>query len=321
MYNDLTGDELLNYRSPQAAPTDFDDFWRDTLADARQHDINVEVGRIATPLDTIDVHDVSFRGFGGQPIKAWLRRPSARPEALPVIVEFVGYGGGRGLAEDALFWSSCGFAHFHMDTRGQGATWSVGATPDVGAVGPRIPGMMTAGISDPQDYYYRRLITDAVRAVDAVESLPGIDPTMIVVLGSSQGGGLALATAALSRKMAHLVSYVPFLCDIPRAIAITDSDPYKEIGRYLSVHRSEEAAALNTLRYFDGVNFAARATAPAHFSTSLMDDVCPPSTVMAAYNNYAGEKEIKLWTYNGHEGGGSDDNIRIAAVLRQKFGF
>jgi cephalosporin-C deacetylase len=45
------------------------------------------------------------------------------------------------------------------------------------------------------------------------------------------------------------------------------------------VHRAAEATAFATLSYFDGVNFAKRATAPAMFSVALMDQVCPPSTV------------------------------------------
>ena len=33
----------------------------------------------------------------------------------------------------------------------------------------------------------------------------------------------------------------------------------------------------------------------------MMDDVCPPSTVFAAYNTYAGPKDIRVWPYNVHE--------------------
>ena len=64
-------------------------------------------------------------------------------------------------------------------------------------------------------------------------------------------------------------------------------------------------AAFRTLSYFDGVNFAARAKAPALFSVALMDDICPPSTVYGAYNAYAGAtKTIESYTFNNHEGGG-----------------
>jgi cephalosporin-C deacetylase len=48
---------------------------------------------------------------------------------------------------------------------------------------------------------------------------------------------------------------------------------------------------------------ARRATAPALFSVGLMDPICPPSTVYAAYNAYAGPKEIRVYPFNEHEGG------------------
>ena len=34
-----------------------------------------------------------------------------------------------------------------------------------------------------------------------------------------------------------------------------------------------------------------------------MDEICPPSTVFAAYNHWRGPKEIRVWRYNHHEGG------------------
>jgi cephalosporin-C deacetylase len=74
------------------------------------------------------------------------------------------------------------------------------------------------------------------------------------------------------------------------------------------VHRDHVAAAFRTLSYLDGVTFARRATAPALFSVGLMDPICPPSTVYAAYNHYgdlAGRaaKEIEVYEFNEHEGG------------------
>ncbi|WP_257955964.1 acetylxylan esterase [Nocardioides sp. B-3] len=64
---------------------------------------------------------------------------------------------------------------------------------------------------------------------------------------------------------------------------------------------------------------AARADVPALFSVALMDDVCPPSTVYAAYNHYAGPKEIEVYTYNEHEGGGVARDELTIAWLRERF--
>ena len=71
--------------------------------------------------------------------------------------------------------------------------------------------------------------------------------------------------------------------------------------------------------YFDGMNFAARAKAPALFSVGLMDLICPPSTVYAAYNHYMGEKEIAVYDYNDHEGGGSDQALTTFRILARDF--
>ncbi len=216
-----------------------------------------------------------------------------------------------------LVWASMGYAHLVVDARGQGAQSSQGDTPDRHpAGGPQHPGFLTRGIDDPKQYYYRRLITDSVRAVDSILDHPAIDPTRIVVAGSSQGGGLALAVAGLSTDVAVLLCDVPFLSDIRRAIEITDQHPYAELVGYLRVRRSEAQSAFATLDYVDGVNFAVRATASALFSVGLMDEICPPSTVFAAFNHYCGSKRITVWRYNGHEGGGVQQTIERADLLR-----
>ncbi len=312
MFTDLTGQELEDYRSAQVEPEDFDGFWQRTLDEARQHPLALELTAIEHPLRALEVYDLRFSGYGGDRIAAWLRLPAEVDGPLPAIVEFVGYGGGRGLAVDSLFWASCGFAHVQMDTRGQGASWSVGVTPDRGSAAPRVPGMMTAGIEHPERYYYRRLITDAVRCLEAAGEVAAIDAARIAAYGISQGGGVALAATALSAIPRVLVAHVPFLCDFPRAVVITDADPYREVGRFLATHRD---MAGHTLSYFDGVNFARRGDATAYFTAALMDQICPPSTVFGAYQAYRGPKQIHVWDYNGHESGEMFDALRMADVL------
>jgi len=164
---------------------------------------------------------------------------------------------------------------------------------------------MTRGILDPATYYYRRVFTDAVRAVDAVRAHPGVDAERVLMSGGSQGGGIALAVAGLVPHLAGVVAEVPFLQHIRRATEITDEFPYKEVADFCKTHRDKVETVFRTLSYFDGVNFVARATAPALYSVALMDEVCPPETVYASYNHYLGPKEISVYPYNGHEGGGS----------------
>lgn len=108
---------------------------------------------------------------------------------------------------------------------------------------------------------------------------------------------------------------VPFLCDFQRATEITDSNPYQEIVQFCKIHRDKVDQVFNTLSYFDGVNFAARSQSTALFSVALMDLVCPPSTVFAAYNHFSGPKQIKIWPYNDHEGGETFQSIEKIKFL------
>ncbi|MER6470705.1 acetylxylan esterase [Streptomyces collinus] len=315
---DLPIDELRAYRSQSGAPEDFDAFWGKTLQEAREHELHVVFEPVESGLSTVRVYDVTFAGFGGHPVRGWLRLPAGAGEPLPLVVEFIGYGGGRGLAHEKLLWASTGRAHFVMDTRGQGSAWGGGGgtTDPVGAA-PAYPGFMTRGVDAPENYYYRRLFTDAVRAVEAARSHPLADPAHTVVIGESQGGGIAFAVGGLVRDLVAVAPDVPFLCDFPRAVTVTDRHPYREIGLFLKTHRGRAADVLRTLSYFDGVHFAARGRAPALFSAALEDQTCPPSTVFAAFNAWPHEdKAIEVYEFNDHEGGGPFQEERKLRWLR-----
>ncbi|MFF7066687.1 acetylxylan esterase [Streptomyces pseudovenezuelae] len=316
---DLPPAELEHYRPDVQEPPDFDEFWRDTLKEAAQQDVLVSMRPAESGLRLTETWDVTFRGFAGDPVRAWYSRPAGVREPLPAVVEYAGYGRGRGLPHERLTWVNAGYAHLLMDNRGQGDQYgNGGATPDPHASAPGGPGPAARGLPDPRAYHYRRLITDAVRAVTAVRALPEVDGGRVAAVGNSQGGGLALAVAGLVPDLAAVLVTAPFLCGIRRALELTDASPYGEISAYLSVHRDVEEAAYRTLAYVEGVSFARRAAAPAHFGTGLRDTVCPPSGAYAAFNRY-GEligvdprKEIHAYPYNGHEGG---DAVQVRRQL------
>jgi len=319
MLFDMPLDQLRTYLPTREEPPEFDAFWQRTLAEMQHIPLEATFELTDHGLHTLEAYDVSFNGYGGQPVKGWLLLPRHRSSKVSCVVEYIGYGGGRGLPTDWLVWSSAGYAHLVMDTRGQGSAWLPGDTPDpeIDGSNPHYPGFMTRGVLSPETYYYRRVIADAVRAVSVVRAYPGVDANRVAVTGASQGGGLALAVGGLAPEVSVVMPDVPFLCHYRRATEITDQAPYSEIANYCRIHRDKVDQVFETLTYYDGVNFAARAEAQALFSVGLMDETCPPSTVFAAYNHYAGPKAIKVYRYNQHDGGGTHHVAAKIAFLSE----
>jgi len=320
-FPDLIQPELGAYQSRVGMPDDFTAFWEGTIDEARATGGAVSIFRAETTLKTLEAFDVTFPGFGGHPIRGWLVLPANRSGRLPLVVQYLGYGGGRGFPHELLHWAASGYAYFRMDTRGQGSGWSMGATADPVGTTPSIPGMMTKGILERNDYYYRRVFTDGVRAIDMLVAQDFVDGDRIAVCGGSQGGGISLAVAGIDPRVKAVMADVPFLCDFPRAVQKAARDPYLEIVRFLAQHRDKKARVFETLRYFDGVNFARQARAAALFSVAVMDDICPPSTVYGAFNAYAGaDKSIEEYEFNNHEGGQAFQDRAQMLWLAERFG-
>ncbi|WP_426996837.1 acetylxylan esterase [Pseudarthrobacter sp. N5] len=329
---DLPLDQLRGYISAVTQPADFTEFWDSTIAEAREFPLNATFVPVENYLSVIDTFDVAFAGYGGDPIKGWLHLPVNRSAGtrLPVVVQYIGYSGGRGLVNQDTKWAQAGYAHFIMDTRGQGYGGLLGETadphPSAGEVA--YAGLMTRGAGSREDYYFRRVYVDAVRAVEAAQSHPDIDPARVIIAGVSQGGGITVAVAGLvAGRLDGVIAAlpdVPFLQDFPRSIDIAPRGPYPEIAAFLGRHRDSYEPMLAVLNYFDGVNLGSAATAPALFSVAQMDDICPPSTVFASFNAYGTgtgtgtqtAKDIEVYRFNNHEGGQEHHWIKQLQFLR-----
>lgn len=220
----------------------------------------------------VQAFDLTFSGFGGDPVRAWLVLPR-RPQGPPVggVVHLAGYSGGRGEVIDHLGWAGLGLAVLAMDSRGQGWT-SAGVTGDPhGTSGPAVPGLLTQGIESSETLYHRRLITDAVRAVATLQAHPAVDadrggapePARV-----GTGTGRGRAGRRRSRRGDRRAVPLPFPARSPghrQPIA------YGEIRRYLGTYRDRVDQIFATLDHVDGVDPAARGTCPALFSVALMD--------------------------------------------------
>jgi cephalosporin-C deacetylase len=297
---DLPLEQLRSYRTETPEPSGLDQWWAQRLADARALSKPPRVTRHEPDMyHPLEVYDVEFSGAGGDRIRAWYLRPAASVRAVPMIVKYIGYGGGRGMPTEHTLLPALGYAVFVMDSRGQGGRWTTGDPAGNGA-GPENSMVMTRGILSPEDYYFTRLFTDAVLAAETAASLQDVTAP-VAVSGGSQGGALALATAALlGDAVAVCHADVPFLCDIQRAITLAPHPPFTEVPEFLDQNVDLIPRALDTLRYVDCALLARRITAECLLSVGLMDVICPPSTVFAAYNEITAPKDIAVYPYSGH---------------------
>jgi len=309
--------EVLEKYLPALTKTpDFEAFWSETLSTYVLDNPIPLLTAITTPITELEIFDVTIPGYNQDPIKGWFITPKNLSDPRPLIVIYEGYGGGRGNYNEWLFWANCGFPTLVMDTRGQGGGHRRGDTPD-GAYprGSSSSGFMTMGIEAKENYYYRRVYSDAVAFVRAAKHLPNVDTTKIVTTGGSQGGAIALAAASLAPEVFATMPDVPFMCHIHRAIELTDSYPFQEIVNYCRIHRTDAEHALKTLTYFDCMNLVTMAKADALISLGMHDPICPPDTIFAMRNHYAGDVSTQIWEFNMHEGGSSDQNLLQAQWL------
>jgi cephalosporin-C deacetylase len=229
--------------------------------------------------------------FEGRRIRAWYTVPSGHPPARgwPAIMEVPGYGG---ILTLPLHLVQYGYATLSLYPRSQGESlqeWQI-------EHGTRL----IYHVTDRERYYYRGAYMDCVRGMDFLHSRAEIDTSRIGVWGSSQGGGLTLATAALDHRVSAAVAGVPWLCNFPVAAQITTS-PYVELHDYLQQHPEDRDRALATLAYFDQMTLAETIACPTLIASAITDDVHPLRTVMPVFEKIPALKSIVVYPDLEHE--------------------
>jgi hypothetical protein len=70
--------ELQRYRPDVTEPSDFVEFWRSEVDDARTHPIDAAFVPASTHLRHAEVFDVEFSGHGGDRIRGWFVHSKGR---------------------------------------------------------------------------------------------------------------------------------------------------------------------------------------------------------------------------------------------------
>lgn len=310
-YVDKRVSDLLQYRPDPTAPDDLDAFWERTLNEASRKPLHASREKTAGLSPYAAVYKVTYEGFDATPIHGWFALPTfAAEEKLPCAVIFHGYHGGKGHPEQYANWLLLGYAVFAIDVRGQGG--------ETGNLLPQTFGMtkgwMSQGLLDPDTHYYRAITVDALKAVEWAAAQPEVDPARVVTVGASQGGGLALMTAALSGIPSRTVADIPNMCHMDFGI-LNSTGSLTEAAEFVSRFPEHQDRVLKTLSYFDLLNLCDRIQNPVFVSVGLKDTVCMPETIFAVYNRIGAPKRLQVYPFNGHYTSG-DHFARVAAFLR-----
>ena len=273
-------------------PDDFLKFWETTLANARQTPLNPTMTLLPERCtETSNVYEVSFqtKAWGGR-MFGILSVPKAKG-TYPALLRVPGagvrpYSGDTYLAPGKVIVLEVGI-HGIPVTMQQSVYDNLAA----GALN----GYWNFCRDNRDQNYYNRVIVGALRAVDFICSLPQFNGKALGVTGSSQGGALSVITAALDSRVTFFGAVHPALCDHEAFLK-------KRAGGW--PHYYYQAAPtdkeLKALRYYDTANFARCLKATGWFSWGYNDEVCPPTSMYAAYNAVTAPKELHLYLETGH---------------------
>ncbi len=192
------------------------------------------------------------------------------------------------------------------------------------AEGP-LAGYERRNLGDRDTFYFRRVILGCQRALEYLMSHPKWDGKNLVTRGGSQGGQLAIMSAALNPKVTAVAAAFPAFCDVTGYLhgraggwpGIFNGKPPEDPEA-----RAKWDAKVKVTGYYDTVNFARRLKVPAFFAQGYNDDVCPPTAFFAMYNTVTSPKELKIFPPSGHdlppEGWGTYSNWTVKAAQAAK---
>ncbi len=163
-------------------------------------------------------------------------------------------------------------------------------------------GYMRRGMADRDTYYYKDVYVGCVRAVDFLCSLPDWDGRNVYVMGGSQGGALTIVTAALHEKVTACAPFYPALCDLTGFLHQRAGGWPKFFSGFYKDGQVDipQEQALETLPYFDVVNFARILRVPTFMTWGYSDDTCSPTSVWAAWNEITAPKACDITPSSGH---------------------
>lgn len=288
---------------------DFDQFWQEALAELPEMNAST-INMVEIPAKSNDkctVYFVEIQSVPDKPnpdpviVRGYYLEPKSGKK--PVIMHFQGYDTLNKPPKITCPSGNNGeFAEFYLSHRGQYINHRTADNRDDGIQQDftNIYGDWFAfnfGLKD--GYYYRGAFMDCVQAVHFMATRDACDMTYLFAEGSSQGGALSYAAAALSDiPFTAIAPNVAFLGDFPDYFKIVDWPKNVAISNKGDMTDGQMYAFLS---YFDTKNLATKISCPVYATIGLQDTTCPPHTNIAPYNNLQStDKQIYFYPEMTH---------------------
>jgi len=294
---------------------DFEQFWADAKTQLDAIPVNAKLTKIpAKSGSKRTVYLVEMQsipdGQSGDPvtIRGYYAEPSDG-KRHPVKVHYQGYDSEyRPGGDSATPWcidassdtdESARYAEFILSTRGQSVN-NRKASERVDGIDEDFTNTygdwFAFNFGNKDGYYYRGAYMDCVRALDFLATRSTSDMDNLFAEGQSQGGAFTYAAAALSGYTFKAIApAITFMGDFPDYFQIV-SWPGNVAKANQGDMTDDEMYAF--LSYFDTKNLATMVSCPVITSIGIQDNVCPPHTNIAPYNNVLTAEENKQVIYN-----------------------
>ena len=297
----------------QKEPADFDAFWKAQREALNKVPMKPVLTAVPAPRNAkgYACFDVQIPCAGGMPVSGYLCLPAdAKPKSLPAIVTFHG----AGVRSSALY----PFARsIHLDINAHGIPNGKEKAFYEKLTQTTLKNYRFAGAVSRDTVYFKGMYLRVMRALDYVKSRPEWNGKVLIVSGSSQGGGQAIAAAALDPQVTLCVAAVAALSDHAGSYAKRQPGwPRFYDARSKNLDPKVPVATA----YYDNVYFARRIKCETWMTTGLFDTTCSPAGVYTVFNNLASKnKQMDVFPTGNHGGAPTRKGyVRINAVINGK---
>lgn len=284
-------------------PQDFRSFWQKNVEELKQVPMSYTKELYKDYCtDKIDCYLVKLQiDKMGHSMYGFLFYPkNAQPGKHPVVL--CPPGAGIKTIKDPMrnkYYAENGFVRFEVEIHGLDPRISSETFGEISrAFNDRNGGYLANGLENKDIYYMKHVYVGLVRCIDFLTSLPEWDGKNVAVQGGSQGGALAIIAAGLDSRVTQCVANHPALSDMAGYAAKGGTGGYPHFCRQPQILSNKDC--LNTLAYFDVVNFARYVKAPTYLTWGYNDVTCPPTTSYAVWNTLKCTKESLLTPINEH---------------------